>query len=99
MCHVFVCHFMIINKQSNQSHIWDPEGERILEDRLCREEMEFFIAQELPLPLIDRHIPEANLDSTFLERNGLLLALGIPVCIMTGLFIPNKLYNYLQTNL
>ena len=77
---------MIINKQSNQSHILDPEAERILEDRLYRDEMKVLIAQELPLPLIDRHIPEKNWDSTFLERNGPLLALGIPVCFMIGFF-------------
>ena len=49
----FVCHLMVINKQSNQCHILDPEAERILEVRLYREEMELLIAQELPLPLID----------------------------------------------
>ena len=48
----------VIIKQSNQSYVLDPEAERILEVRLYREEMEFLIAQELPLPLIDRHIPE-----------------------------------------
>ena len=57
----FVCHFMIIEKQSNQSHIINPKAERILEDRLYREEIEYLIAQELPLPLIDRHIPERKL--------------------------------------
>ena len=77
---------MIINEQSNQSHILDLEAERILEDRLYRDEMEFLIAQELLLPLIDRHMAEENWDSTILERNGPLLALGIPVCIMTGFF-------------
>ena len=41
-------------------------------------------------PLIDRHIPEENWDSTFLERNGLLLALRIHACITTGCFILNK---------
>ena len=81
-----MCHLIVINKQNNQSHILDPEAERILEDRLYRDEMEFLIAQELPLPLIDRHIPEENWDSTFLERNGPLLALGIPVCFMIGFF-------------
>ena len=48
--------------------------------------MKVLIAQEFPLPLIERHIPEENWDSTFLERNGPLLVLGIPVCIMTGFF-------------
>ena len=84
---------MVINKQSNQCHILDPEAERILEVRLYREEMELLIAQELPLPLIDRHIPEENWDSTVLERNGPLLASGFPVYIMTGFFILNKFYN------
>ena len=93
-----MCHFMIINEQSNQSHILDPEAERILEDRSYRDEMEFLIAQELPLPQIDRHIPEENWDSTLLERNGPSLALGIPVCIMPVFFIPNKFYNNHQTN-
>ena len=37
----------VIIKQSNQSYVLDPEAERILEDRLYREEMEFLIAQEL----------------------------------------------------
>ena len=60
--------------------------------------MEFLIAQELPLPLIDRNIPEENWDLTLLERNGPLLALGIPVCIMTDFFIPNKYYNIHHTN-
>mgnify|MGYP001791816871 FL=1 len=83
----------VIIKQSNQSYVLDPEAERILEDRLYREEMEFLIAQELPLPQIDVHMPEENWDSTFLERNGLFLALGIPVCIMTGFFILNKFCN------
>ena len=50
--------------------------------------MEFLIAQELLLPLIDRHMAEENWDSTILERNGPLLALGIPVCIMTGFLYP-----------
>ena len=79
---------MIINKQSNQSRILDPEAERILEDRSYRDEMEFLIAQELPLPQIDRHIPEENWDSTLLERNGPSLALGIPVCIMPVFLYP-----------
>ena len=60
--------------------------------------MKFLIAQELPLPLIDGHIPEENWDSVLLERNGPLLALGIPVCTMIGFFILNKFYNYHQTN-
>ena len=54
---------------------------------------QFLIAQELPLPQIDRHMPEENWDSTCLERNGPLLALAIPVGIMTGFFILNKFYN------
>ena len=81
-----MCLFKIINKQSSQSHIINPKGERILEDRLYRDEMKFLLAQELPLPLIYQHIPEENWDSTFLERNGPLLALGIPVCFMIGFF-------------
>ena len=83
----------VVIKQSNQSHLLDPEAERRLEYRLYRDEMKLVIAQELPLPLIDRHIPEENWDSTFLERNGLLLALGILVSIMTGFFILNKFCN------
>ena len=68
-------------------------SEGILEDRLYRDEMEFLIAQELPFPQIDGNIPEENWNSTFLERNGLLLALGILVSIMTGFFILNKFCN------
>ena len=52
--------------------------------------MEFLLTQETPHPLIDRHIPEENWDSTFLERNGLLLALRIHAFIMTDCFILNK---------
>mgnify|MGYP001803344048 FL=1 len=81
---------MIINAQGNQSHVLNPEAGRILDDRLYREEMEFLLTQENPHPLIDRHIPEENWDSTFLERNGLLLALRIHACITTGCFILNK---------
>ena len=64
----------------------DLEAERILEDRLYRDEMEFLIGQELPLPLIERHIQEENWDLTILEKNGPLLALGAPVCVLTGFF-------------
>ena len=50
----------VIIKQSNQSYVLDPEAERILEDRLYREQMEFLISQELPLPQIDVHTSVEN---------------------------------------
>ena len=91
---------MIINAQGNQSHVLNPEAGRILDDRLYREEMEFLLTQENLHPLIDRHIPEENWDSTFFERNGPLLALGIPVCIMTRfLYSINFSIIIKQTNL
>ena len=49
----------------------------LLEERLYRGEQEFFIAQDDPLPLME-HIPEYDWESTFLERNRFLSAIGIP---------------------